>query len=114
MSNNENGNEPRKKRRKLSAEKKYQILEEVKTNPGKMAEILRREGLYRSDLIRFRNAAKDGAIKSLKEMTPGRKKVKEVPLEDYEKLRKELEQKEKALADLSVDFMIFKKKVNGE
>ena len=34
-----------------------------------MAEILRREGIYRSDLIRFKNAAKAGAIKSLKEIS---------------------------------------------
>lgn len=113
MSNIENEKKPRRKRRKLSAEKKYQILEEIKANPGKVAEILRREGLYRSDITRFENTAKTGAIKALKEMAPGRKKVKEPPLEEYEILKKELEQKEKALADLSVDFMILKKKVNG-
>ncbi|MBN2531521.1 MAG: hypothetical protein JXB88_01450, partial [Spirochaetales bacterium] len=37
----------------------------------------------------------------------------EVPFEEYEILKKELEQKEKALADLSVDFMLLKKRRMG-
>jgi transposase len=111
MSTNNNEQKTKRTRRILSAEKKYQVIEEIKTNPEKQAEILRREGLYRSDIIRFENTAKAGAIKALREMTPGRKKMKEVPSEEYETLKKELERKEKALADMSVDFMILKKKV---
>lgn len=102
-----------RKRRFLSAEKKYKILEEIRSQPVKTVEILRREGLYRSDLMRFENTAREGAIKALKQMTPGKAKVREVAIEDYEKLKGELEQKEKALADLAVDFMVLKKKTNG-
>ena len=102
-----------RKRRSLSAEKKYQIIEEVRAQPSKSGEVLRREGLYRSDIVRFENAAREGAITALKQMTPGRKKVREVAIEDYEKLKSELEQKEKALADLTVDYMVLKKKTNG-
>ena len=103
-----------RKRRMLSAEKKYQIIEEIKAHPEKKAEILRREGLYRSDLSRFEDTAKAGALKALKEMTPGKKKTTEVAVAEYEKLKKELEQKEKALADFSVEFMLLKKKTDGE
>jgi len=53
-------------------------------------------------------------MKALKEMTPGKKKNSEVPAEEHEKLKKELEQKEKALADMSVEFLILKKKTDGE
>jgi transposase-like protein len=102
---------PRKKR-KFSAEKKYQIIEEVKSNPVKKGEILRREGLYRSDLIRFENIAREGAIKALSRSIAGKRKVYEISMEEYERIKIELEQKEKALADLSVEFMILKKKVN--
>ena len=105
---------PVRKKRNLSAEKKYQILEEIKAHPDKKGEILRREGLYRSDLLRYEEAAKEGAIKELRNSVPGRKKVKEVPLEEHEKIKAELERKEKALADLTVEHMILKKKVNGE
>ncbi len=59
------------------------------------------------------NAAREGALKALKQMVPGKIKVREVAIEDYEKLKSELEQKEKALADLTVDFMVLKKKTNG-
>ena len=66
-------NKPRK-RRKLPAEKKYAILEEVKQNAGTKAEILRREGLYSADLHRFDEVAREGAIKALGQSRPGRKK----------------------------------------
>jgi len=105
---------PVRKRRKLSAEKKYQILEEIKVNPEKKGEILRREGLYSSDLLRYENAAKEGAIKELRTLVPGKKRIREVPLEEHEKVKAELAIKEKALADLTVEHMILKKKVNGE
>jgi len=105
---------PVRKRRKLSAEKKYQILEEIKANPEKKGEILRREGLYSSDLLRYEESAREGAIKELKNSVPGRKKTKEVPIEEYERIKAELDRKEKALADLTVEHMILKKKVNGE
>ena len=55
--------QPVRKRRNLSAEKKYQILVEIKANPEKKGEILRCEGLYSSDLLRYENAAKEGTIK---------------------------------------------------
>ncbi|MCK5319615.1 MAG: hypothetical protein KAJ55_17010 [Anaerolineales bacterium] len=114
MSDLENKQHPVRKRRMLSAEKKYQILEEIKANPEKKGEILRREGLYSSDLLRYEEAAREGAIKELKNSVPGRKKTKEVPIEEYERIKAELERKEKALADLTVEHMILKKKVNGE
>ena len=42
------------KRRKHSAEYKLRILEEVDNNPGKIGIILRHEGLYSSNLTRWR------------------------------------------------------------
>jgi len=102
-----------RRRRKLSAEKKYAILEEIRAFPNKKGEILRREGLYRSDIIRFEQVARDGAIKELKRSKPGRKRDEMVSLEEYDRLKNELKQKEKALAELSVEYMVLKKKENG-
>ena len=110
MSDLENKHHQVRKRRMLSAEKKFQILEETKAHPDKKGEILRREGLYLSDMLRYEKAAREGAIKELRNSVPGRKKVKEVPLEEHEKIKTELERKEKALADLTVEHMILKKK----
>ena len=112
--NIENQNSTRK-RKHLSAEQKCQIVYEILAHPGKKAEILRREGLFSSDFTRFNNIMREGAIKELKKVKPGRKnKFTEVSIEEYKKLKAELEQKKETLADLSVDFMALKKKVNGE
>jgi len=103
-----------RKRRHLSGEKKYQVLQEVKTSPGKKGEILRREGLFQNDIKRYDDIARDASIKALGQMRPGKKRVLEVPIEQYEKLRREHEIQEKTLAALTVEFMALKKKVNGE
>lgn len=105
--------EPRK-RRKLSGEKKYTLVEELKLSSGSKSEILRREGLFSADIKRFEEIAKEGAIKALNESHPGRKKQQDVSHDEHERLKRDLERKEKALAELSVEFIILKKKVNGE
>jgi 23S rRNA maturation-related 3'-5' exoribonuclease YhaM len=113
LENLQNQKAPRK-RRNLSGEKKYQVLEEIKRNPGKKAEILRREGLYQNDIKRYEEITRDAGIKALGQMRPGKKRQLEVPIEQYEAMRREHEAKEKALAELTVEFLALKKKVNGE
>jgi hypothetical protein len=108
------GQQALRKRRHLSGEKKYQVLLEVKTNPGKKGEILRREGLYQNDLKRYDDIAKEASIKALGQMRPGKKRVLEVPAEQHESLKREYAIQEKTLAALTVEFMALKKKVNGE
>lgn len=113
MENNQKQNGVRK-RRHLSGEQKYQILEEIKRNPGRKAEILRREGLYSADIRRFEDVVRESGVKALGRMRPGKKKEHEVPLERYEALEREHAEKEKALAALTVEFLALKKKVNLE
>ena len=108
------GQQSVRKRRHLSGEKKYQVLQEVKTSPGRKGEILRREGLYQNELRRYDDIAKEASIKALGQMRPGKKRVHEVPVEQYDSLKREYEIQEKTLAALTVEFMALKKKVNGE
>lgn len=108
------GQQAPRKRKNLSGEKKYQVLQEVKKNPTKKGEILRREGLYQNDLARYDDIAKDASIKALGQMRPGRKRILEVPAEKYDSLQREFAVQEKTLAALTVEFMALKKKVNGE
>jgi transposase-like protein len=105
-----------RKRNKISAEKKYAIIEEIKQNKTTKSEILRREGLYSADIQRFEEVAREGALKALRQSRPGRKKKiqQDVTPEEYDLLKQELIRKEKALADLATEFTILKKKVNGE
>jgi hypothetical protein len=102
-----------RKRKHLSGEKKYQVLLEVRSNPGKRGEILRREGLYQNDLKRYEDIVRVAGVKALGLMRPGKKTVQEVPAEKYEELQREFTIQEKALAGLTVEFMVLKKKVSG-
>jgi len=108
------GQQAPRKRRHLSGEKKYLVLQEVKINPGKKGEILRREGLFQNDIRRYDDIAKMASIKALGQMKPGKKRQLEVPIEQYESLMREHSIQEKTLAALTVEFMALKKKVNGE
>ena len=101
----------KKKRRFLSPEKKFQIYLESQSSKTPVGELLRREGIYSTDLARIRNQVKEGALDRLS-ARPGAKR-KSVPQESYEALKKELEEKERALADQAVELAILRKKTNG-
>ena len=114
VNNNELGSgspAPRRKRPRLSAEKKFQIFLEAQSKDTPIGEILRREGLYSTDLARIRQQVKEGALNRLKQ-PPGRRK-KTAFEEQYLAIKKELEEKERVLAQMSVDLMILQKKTNG-
>lgn len=54
---------------------------------------------------------KEGALERLAERSGGRRKM--VPWEDYEAVKRELEEKERAMADMAVELAILRKKTNG-
>ena len=62
-----------KRRRFLTAEKKFDLFLESCRSPGRMGEVLRREGLYRTDLARIRAVVEEGAFAALRTVRPGRK-----------------------------------------
>ena len=101
----------KRKRRILSPEKKFQIFLESQSGESPVGEILRREGIYSTDLVRIRQKVKEGALERLADR-PGRR-GKTVSRDDYEALKRELEQKERALADLAVEVGVLRKKTNG-
>ena len=100
-----------KKRRILSAEKKFQIYLEAQSGDKPIGELLRREGLFSTDLARIRQQVKEGALQRLS-TRPGHKPGL-VSSESYEAIKSELQDKERALADLSVELAILRKKTNG-
>ena len=100
-----------KKRRFLSAEKKFQIYLEAQSPDKPIGELLRREGLFSTDLARIRQHVKEGALQRLS-AKPGKKRDV-VDTEAYEAIKRELQDKERALADLSVELAILRKKTNG-
>ena len=102
---------PEKKRRYLSAEKKFQIYLEAQVGDKPVGELLRREGLFSTDLARIRQQVKEGAIQRLG-AKPGRQQG-HVSAEAHDAIKRELQDKERALADLSVELAILRKKTNG-
>ena len=100
-----------KVRRKLSAEKKFQIYLEAQRSDHPVVDKLRREGLYAADLTRIRDQVREGALERLS-ARPG-KRPQMVPLESYEALKQELEKKERALAEYAMELTIMQKKTNG-
>lgn len=111
MSSSNPSEAPNKKRRYLSAEKKFQIYLEAQNSNKPVGELLRREGLYSTDLARIRQQVKEGALQRLG-AKPGQKQG-QVSTETYEALKQELQEKERALADQSVELAILRKKTNG-
>jgi transposase-like protein len=111
ISKDKKSSEEERKRRYLSPEKKYQIFLESQRGESPVGEILRREGIYSTDLTRIRNKVKEGALERLADRSGAKKKT--VSQDDYNALKHELEEKERALADLSVELAILRKKTNG-
>ncbi len=72
--------------------------------------MLRKHGLYSSDLQLIRREIKEAALERLSRSRPGRQKATVVPVEERDQLKRELEEKEKALVELSVMFTTLKKK----
>ena len=107
-------NNGKKQKRRLSAEEKWQIYRECEQPGAKVGEILRKYGLYSSDLQNIRKMIKEGSLERLRQSRPGKKRVTTVPVGDYEELERELARKEKALAEMTVMFTALKKKVNLE
>jgi transposase-like protein len=104
----------RKQKRRLTAQEKWQIYQECEQPGAPIGEILRKHRLYSSDLQTIRQAVRQGALEGLERSRPGRRKQESVAREHYDELRRELQEKEKALAELSVLFTSLKKKVNLE
>lgn len=102
--------EKKTKRPRLTAKRKFEIYLATRGEDAPVGEILRQHGLHLSDLRVIEETVKFGAIESLKSRSKKTKDTEPVSAKDYNALLLQLEQKEKALADLAVEFTILKKK----
>jgi len=102
-----------KRRRILTAEKKLDLFVESCRSPGRIGEMLRREGLYHTDLARIRAVVEEGAIAALRSVRPGKRQKPSVPAEAHEVLLREKEEAEKALASLAMENQALKKAWRG-
>lgn len=102
-----------KTKRKLQPEEKLNVYKMCEQHDASIGEILRQHGLYSSELQKIRTIVEEGALKALKECRPGRKKKKTVAKDEYDAVKRDLQEKEKALAEMTVLYTVLKKKVNG-
>lgn len=105
------GSEKVRKRKKLTAAEKWQIFLETSAKDAPVGEILRRRGVYSSELTKIRRQVEEGALKELGKKKYS-KKAQEVPYEEYERLKTELSAKEKALAQMSEEYLLLKKRMD--
>ena len=67
--------------------------------------------MFSTDLARIRQQVREGAVEG-RGGKPGRK-ADSVSAESYERLKAELQEKERALADQAVELTVLRKKTNG-
>lgn len=81
----------RAKRRRFTAEYKLQVLEEADAcrEPGEVAALLRREGLYSSHLTDWRRARREGALGALGKQRGPKRRRRDPVARENEQLRKE-------------------------
>ena len=99
-----------RKRRRLTARRKFEIYLETKKEGAKVGEILRREGIHLNDLRAIENQVERGAIGALKMKGPGRGIRMKIDPVEHDQLKRELKEKEKAMSDLMVEHMLLKKR----
>lgn len=99
-----------RKRRRLTARRKFEIYLETKKEDAKIGEILRREGIHLNDLRAIEEQVERGAIGALKMKGPGRGVRKKIDPVEYDYLKRELQEKEKAMSDLVVEHSLLKKR----
>lgn len=102
--------EKRDRPKRLTAQRKFQIYLETRNPKEPPAEILRRYGLTLRDLREIEDKVESAAIAGLKVHYGRQKSTHEVTPEEYERLAKELLEKERALADLATEYQLYKKK----
>lgn len=101
-----------KKQRRLTAKTKFEIYLRTRGENAPVGEILREYGLHLSDLKEIEDLVEAGAISRLKTKQAKTKDQDEITPEEYVELQKELLRKEKALAEMSVEYLLLKKKTN--
>ena len=95
-----------KRRRRLSAEDKYQIFVEASRGDVPVAGVLRKWGIFSSDLARIRGLVRKGALEALARRNGP---VKEDPR--ISQMRAEKARVEEALKELAIENTLLRKKV---
>lgn len=103
----------KKERLKLTPEQLFAIYQECSAPGSPVKSILERHGLKAWDLVAIRKKVKESALEALFENTTRGRKRSVVPLEQYQKLARELEETKDALSAVGYEYSLLKKRVNS-
>jgi hypothetical protein len=95
--------------KRLTARRKFEVFLATRGDGARVGEILRRHALTLDDLRAIEAAVEDGAVAALKVRAGHRLLGQGITAEMYETLADELRAKEKAFADLMVEYTLLKK-----
>lgn len=100
-------------RRRFTAEYKAGIVREADRcrEPGEIGALLRREGLYSSQLVQWRKQSREGAYRALRDDHRGRKRKRSPLEEENERLRNQVARLERRL-DQAETIIEFQKKIS--
>jgi hypothetical protein len=94
---------------RLTARRKFELYLEARKNPDKLGEVLRRFGVHMNDFRRIEATVEAAAVEALKGRGNGRAGLGPVEQAEYEALVRDLSEKDKALAELTVEYTLLKK-----
>jgi transposase-like protein len=97
------------RRQRLTARRKFQVYLETRQPGANAGEILRRHGLHLNDLRQIEGAVEQAAVEALTGRRNSHRLLAGVSREEHEALVRELHEKEQALAQLTVEYMLLKK-----
>lgn len=95
-------------KKRMTAKRKLEVYLETRQKDANVGEILRRYGLHLNDLRRIETLVERAALDALKGRPRGEQGAA-LNGKEYAELVAELAQKEKALAELTVEYTLLKK-----
>ena len=101
-------NQERPKR--ITAQMRFKLYLETRSTESPVGEILRRYGLHLTDLREIEQTVEQAAVGALKISGAHKSLPAEVSPEEYQRVITELQEKNAALANLTVEYQLLKKK----
>lgn len=97
-------------KKRLTARRKFEIYLATRGEDAPVGEILRKYGLHLNDLREIEKTIESSAVEALKSRNSRRKGGEPVSAEEHRAVVLELQRKEKALSEITVEYTLLKKK----
>ena len=101
---------PRKPKRMLTAEQKYDLWVRMLTGQISQADAVAEAGVGRSVIARLRSVARDGAIAALQASKPGRPQQPRAEVSEAAALRAEIERLQATVIEQAVELAVLQGK----